>query len=76
MTIIQQKQLFEEIDILPIELKTKLIEKLLDSLNKTDKSIESLWIKEINRRREEIESNRVSLIDGEEVFQKILQRFN
>jgi hypothetical protein len=76
MTTIQQKQLFDEIDILPIDLKTKLVDKLLNSINKTDDSIDNLWVKEINKRRTEIEKGDISLVDGEEVFKKIQQRFS
>jgi hypothetical protein len=76
MTTIQQKQLFDEIDILPIDLKTKLVDKLLNSINKTDDSIDDLWVKEINKRRTEIEKGDVSLVDGKEVFKKIEQRFS
>ena len=76
MTTIQQKQLFDEIDILPIDLKTKLVDKLLNSINKTNDSIDDLWVKEINKRRKEIEKGDVSLVDGEEVFKKIQQRFS
>jgi uncharacterized spore protein YtfJ len=74
MTTIQQKQLFEEIDILPLDLKTKLVEKLLHSINQTSESIDNLWIKEVNRRKQEIENEKATLINGEEVFQKIQQR--
>jgi len=35
--------------------------------------IDSLWIKEVNKRQSEIESSQVTLIDGNEVF-KTLQR--
>ena len=76
MTTIQQKQFFDEIDILPIDLKTKLVDKLLNSINKTNDSIDDLWVKEINKRRKEIEKGDVSLVDGEEVFKKIQQRFS
>ncbi len=76
MTTIRQKQLFDEIDILPIDLKTKLVDKLLNSINKTDDLIDDLWVKEINKRRTEIEKGDVSLVDGKEVFKKIEQRFS
>ena len=76
MLAIDQKQLFENIDILPIDIKTKLVDMLLNSINPTDKSIDTLWIKEINKRKKEIESNKVNTIDGDEVFKKIQQRFN
>jgi hypothetical protein len=36
--------------------------------------IDNLWIKEINKRKIEIEKGDVSLVDGEEVFKKIEQR--
>ena len=75
MTTIQQKQLFDEIDILPLDLKTKLVDKILNSINQTSETIDKLWIEEINKRRQEIENGNVSLISGEEVFQKIKQRF-
>jgi hypothetical protein len=74
MTTIQQKQLFDEIDILPLDLKTKLVDKILNSINQTNDSIDNLWIKEVNRRKEEVESGDATLISGEEVFQKIGQR--
>jgi putative addiction module component (TIGR02574 family) len=74
MTTIQQEQLFDEIDILPLDLKAKLVDKILNSINQTDDAIDNLWIKEVNRRKEEIESGEATLISGEEVFQKIQQR--
>jgi hypothetical protein len=74
MTTIQQEQLFDEIDILPLDLKAKLVDKILNSINQTDDAIDNLWIKEVNRRKEEIESGEATLIRGEEVFQKIGQR--
>jgi hypothetical protein len=42
MTTIQQKQLFDEIDILPLDLKTKLVDKILNSINQTSDSIDNL----------------------------------
>ena len=75
MTTIQQKQLFDEIDILPLDVKTKLVDKILHSINQTSDTIDNLWIEEITKRRQEIENGDVSLVSGEEVFQKIKQRF-
>ncbi len=74
MTLINEKQLFEEIEILPIDLKTKLVEKILSSLNNIDKNIDQLWLKESLQRKKEIEEGKVSLVNGEEVFEKILDR--
>ena len=76
MLTLKQEQLFEEIDILPIDLKTKIVDKILASITPVDAEIDSLWIKEANKRKDEIETDQVSLINGDEVFKKISQRLN
>jgi len=76
MLVLKQKQLFDEIDILPIDLKTKIVDKILSSITPSSTSIDALWIKEVNKRKNDIEINRVSLVDGNEVFQKIAKRLN
>jgi len=76
MFALKQEQLFDEIDILPIDLKTKLVDKILASITPPNSSIDELWIKEVNRRKDEIETNKTTLIDGDEVFRKISQRLS
>ena len=76
MLTLKQEQLFDEIDILPIDLKTKIIDKILSSITPSNKRIDTLWIKEVNKRKDEIESNSVLLTNGDEVFQKITKRLN
>ena len=76
MTALKQEQLFEEIDILPIDLKTKIVDKILASITPANSSIDKLWIKEVNKRKNEIESNSVTLIEGDEVFKKIAKKLN
>ena len=76
MLALKQEQLFDEIDILPIDLKTKIVDKILASITPLNTSIDALWIKEVNKRKNDIETNSVSLIDGDEVFQKIATRLN
>jgi len=76
MLALKQDQLFEEIDILPIDLKTKIVDKILASITPSNAKIDSLWIEEVNKRKDEIETNQVTLIDGDEVFKKISQRLN
>ena len=76
MLALKQEQLFDEIDILPIDLKTKIVDKILASITPANSSIDALWIKEVNKRKTDIETNNVSLIDGDEVFKKISQRLN
>lgn len=74
MTALKQEQLFDEIDVLPIDIKTKIVDKILNSINPIDKSIDDLWIKEVNKRKDEIESSKVTLVSGDEVFKKIANR--
>ncbi|MBE0515634.1 addiction module protein [Sulfurimonas sp.] len=75
MTALKQEQLFDEIDILPIDLKTKIVDKILASITPINSEIDKLWIKEVNKRKQEIESNSVTLVDGDEVFKKISQNY-
>lgn len=74
MTALKQDELFDEIDILPIDLKTEIVDKILASITPPNSEIDKLWIKEANKRKKEIESNSVILVDGDEVFKKISQR--
>jgi len=76
MLALKQEELFDEIDILPIDLKTKIVDKILASITPVNTSIDKLWIKEVNKRKIDIETNNISLIDGDEVFKKISQRLN
>ena len=76
MLALKQEQLFEEIDSLPIDLKTQIVDKILASITPTNSSIDALWIQEANKRKSDIENGTVSLIDGDEVFKKISQRLN
>ena len=75
MLAINTQQLFTEVESLPLDLRTKLIEKLLNSLNPTQKNIDQLWKEEIDSRVESIESGNVKLVNGDEVFRKIKDRF-
>jgi len=76
MLALKQEQLFDEIDILPIDLKTKIVDKILASITPINASIDALWVKEVNKRKNDIETNKVSLVDGDEVFKKLSQRLN
>ena len=76
MTITNQKELFAEIEVLPLDIKAKLADKILRSLNSLNNATDELWIQEVLKRKEEIENGSVNLIDGEEVFNKIKQKFN
>ncbi len=72
---IKEKELFEEIEILPFDLKIKIVDKILTDLNGISKSIDNLWLKEVLKRKNDIESGEVQLVDGNEVFEKVKQKF-
>ncbi|KKK65201.1 hypothetical protein LCGC14_2976540 [marine sediment metagenome] len=63
-------------DSLPVDIKTKLIDKLLNSLNPTSKEIDELWKTEAERRVEEIKNGKVKPIPGEEVFKEIRKKIS
>ena len=75
MTALKERELFEEIEVLPLDLKVKIVDKILTNLNGLDESIDNLWFKKALERKNDIESGKVHLIDGNEVFEKIKQRF-
>lgn len=76
MSAITQQELFDEIETLPIDVKTKIVDKILTSINPTNKIIDDLWIEEVHKRKSEIDSGEVSLVDGDEVFKKLSLKFN
>jgi len=74
--MIKTKELFDEAISLPIEIRMQLVEKLLRSLNPTQKEIDKLWAKEAEKRVEEIKSCKVKTIPGEKVFKRIHDRLS
>jgi len=74
--MIKTKELFDEAISLPVEIRAKLVEKLLRSLNPSQKEIDKLWAKEAEQRVEEIKSGKVKTIPGERVFKKIRDRLS
>jgi len=76
MLALNQEELFNEIELLPLDLKTKIVDKILASIMPLNNEIDKLWIQEANKRKQQIESNSVTLVDGDEVFKKISQRLN
>jgi len=71
-----RQQLISEIENLPIEERTSIIDELLQSLNTPDPEIEEAWIEEAERRLDEIESGKVETIPGEQVISSIRERLS
>ena len=76
MTELTEKLLQEALS-LPSDLRTVLIEKLIQSLNvPIQEEIDELWAKEAEKRVSEIDSGKVKPIAGEKVFEEIRNRFD
>lgn len=74
MTALNANELLNQVQWMPIDLKTKLIDKLLLSLNPIQNDVETLWKNEIDKRVTSITDGSTTLISGEEVFRKIKNR--
>jgi putative addiction module component (TIGR02574 family) len=72
--MIKTDELIAEAVSLPVEIRTKIIEELLQSLNPSRKDIDELWAKEAEKRVEEIKDGKVKTVSGEEVFNRIRDR--
>ena len=46
-----------------------------NSLNPVNQSIDSLWVKEAKKRKQDIEFGVVNMVKGSDVFSKIKERF-
>jgi len=69
-------ELFSMIEDLPVDVKTALVEKILASIYPAQKELEEKWKKEIEERVYELQTGKVQLISGEEVFKEIQEKFN
>ncbi len=74
--MIKTDELISEAISLPVEVRTLLVNKLLESLNPPNKEIDELWAKEAEKRVEELRTGKVKTIPGEEVFKKIRKKIN
>ncbi len=74
--MINADELISVAESLPLELKTELTERLLDSLNPSQKDIEELWAEEAEKRVEDLKTGKVRAILGEEVFRGIREELS
>ena len=74
--MIKTDVLISEVISLPVDIRTQLIEKLLDSLNPTKKEIDELWGKEAELRVQELKTGKVKTIPGEDVFKEIQDKLS
>jgi len=74
--MIKTDKLISEAVSLPVDIRTLLVNKLLESLNPTKKEIDELWAKVAEKRVEDIRKGKVKTIPGEKVFKEIRDEFN
>jgi len=68
-------ELISMVESLPIDIKTTLVEKILNSLHPSQKEIDALWAKEVEKRVKEIKTGKVKTISGDKVFKEIQDKF-
>jgi len=57
-----------------VEIRIRLVEKLLESLNPTHQGIDELWAVESERRAAQIEGGEVETVPGDVVFERLLKK--
>lgn len=60
---------------LPVEMRAELIDRLLHSIHPCSPDIDRLWAIEAERRVAEIGNDKVRLLPGQDVFEKIRQEY-
>ncbi len=73
---VKTNDLISMVESLPADIKTELVEKILNSLHPSQKEIDALWSKESEKRVKEIRTGKVKTIPGDEVFREIKKRFS
>jgi len=71
----QTMEIMDVVDSLPIDMKLELIDHLLDSISPRKEEVDEAWQEEVEHRIDEVESGKVKLIPGEEVFAKMRVRY-
>jgi putative addiction module component (TIGR02574 family) len=69
------KEIIQETESLPVEERAMVIDSLLRSLNPPSMEIDREWAKVAKRRLAELRSGSVKPVPGNEVLEKIRERF-
>ena len=70
------KKLIDEAESLPVEERALLVDSLLRTLNQPEAEIDAEWTAVAQRRISEMRSGRVKPVAGQEVFDRIRNRFS
>jgi putative addiction module component (TIGR02574 family) len=74
--MIKTEDLFDEAISLPVEVRTQLVDRLLQSLNPTQAEIDNFWANEAEKRVDEIRTGKVKTVPGKQVLRKIRDRLS
>ncbi|MBX7246968.1 MAG: addiction module protein [Candidatus Sumerlaeaceae bacterium] len=69
------ERIIRDVSALPVEERLVVVESLLRSLNTPDQAIDQDWAVVAQRRLAELRSGQVVPVPGEQVFEKIRDRF-
>jgi putative addiction module component (TIGR02574 family) len=69
------KEIISEAESLPVEERAFLVDSILRTLNPPDPDVDRKWAEVARRRLEEMRSGRVRTISGDQVFEKVRERF-
>jgi putative addiction module component (TIGR02574 family) len=69
-----EDDLISEAISLPVEIRIRLVEELLQSLNPSHQDIDEQWAVESERRVAQIEAGQVKTVPGNEVFERLRKR--
>ncbi|MDX8405546.1 MAG: addiction module protein [Mariprofundus sp.] len=70
------KQLIDEAVLLPVEERALVVDSLLRSLNQPESEIDKKWATLATRRLAELKSGSVDAVPGQQVFERIWDRFD
>jgi putative addiction module component (TIGR02574 family) len=74
--LVKTKDLLAELMSLPYEERARIAEIVLNSLNAPEPEIDRKWAEIAKRRLEQLRSGEVKPVQGEEVFERIKNRFS
>ncbi|MCK4401318.1 addiction module protein [bacterium] len=70
------KEIILEAESLPVEERAVLVNSLLCTLNPPDSDLDRKWVEVAKLRLKELRSARVKAVPGNQVFDKIQERFS
>lgn len=71
----QLNDIFKNVESLPIDIRLKLVDSILLSLNPKNSEIEDKWTETAEKRLAEITSGKVKTISMEQIIEKVRKKY-